>query len=83
MTRFKKVKKDKGMLQHTHTNLFTKVTEEVDEMACNSDSDTEMVGDYTNHSVVKLGRSNNITKQCSPVFWVELAKKRGRPPKLK
>jgi hypothetical protein len=55
----------------------------VEEMACNSDSDNDMVGDYTNHSVVKLGRRNKITKQCSPVFRVELAKKRERPPKIK
>jgi hypothetical protein len=45
---FKESKKGKSMLQPTHTNLLTQVTEEVEEMACDSESDTDMVGDYTN-----------------------------------
>jgi hypothetical protein len=76
-------KESKSMLQPTHTNLLTQVTEEVEEMACDSESDTDMVGGYTNHSVVKLGRTKKITKKCYPVFSAELAKKRGRPPTLK
>jgi hypothetical protein len=53
-------KESKSMLQPTHTNLLTQVIEEVEEMACDSESDTDMVGGYTNHSVVKLGRSKKI-----------------------
>jgi hypothetical protein len=54
---FLEIKKDKSMLQPTHTNLFTQVTKEVEEMACDSVSDVDIVGDDTYHGVVKLGRN--------------------------
>jgi hypothetical protein len=54
---FLEIKKDKSMLQPTHTNLFTQVTKEVEEMACDSVSDVDIVGDDIYHGVVKLGRN--------------------------
>jgi hypothetical protein len=74
---FTKSKRYKSMLQPIHTSLFTQVTEEVEEMAC--DSDTDVIENGTYHSVVKLGRGKKITNKCSPFFRVELAKKRGYP----
>jgi hypothetical protein len=41
------------------------VTEEVEEMACDSDKDDDIIGNDTYHSVAKLGRGKKITKQCS------------------
>jgi hypothetical protein len=64
---FLEIKKDKSMLQPTHTNLFTQVTEEVEEMACDSESDVDIAGDDTYHGVVKLGRSKRL-QRSDPLF---------------
>jgi hypothetical protein len=51
----------------------------VDEMA--EDSDEELVV-HTSPCRTQLSKpTNKIVKLCSPVFRVELVKKRGRPPK--
>jgi hypothetical protein len=64
---FLEIKKDKSMLQPTHTNLFTQVTEDVEEMACDSVSDVDIVGDDIYHGVVKLGRSKKL-QRSAPLF---------------
>jgi hypothetical protein len=71
--------KDKSMIVPSNTDLFTQVTEEVDDMV--ESSDEELVT-HTSPSRVQLRKtSKKITKLCSPIFRIELAKKRGRPPK--
>jgi hypothetical protein len=60
--------------------MFTQVTEEVEEMACDSDKDDDIIENDTYHSVVKLGRGKKITKQCSPMLsWL---RKGGDPQNL-
>jgi hypothetical protein len=79
---FEESKKEKNMYQPKSSDLFTQVTEELDDMAEESDDDLVMDTSPGKGQLNKTG-NNKIMKLCSPVFRVELAKKRGRPPKNK
>jgi hypothetical protein len=79
---FEESKKEKNMYQPKSSDLFTQVTEELDDMAEESDEDLVMDTSPGKGQLNKTG-NNKIMKLCSPVFRVELAKKRGRPPKNK
>jgi hypothetical protein len=79
---FEESKKEKNMYQPKSSDLFTQVTEELDDMAEDSDDDLVMDTSPGKGQLNKSG-NNKIMKLCSPVFRVELAKKRGRPPKNK
>jgi hypothetical protein len=59
------------------------VTEELDDMVEESDDDLFMNTSPCKGQLSKPGNSKKIMKLCSPIFRVELAKKRGRPPKIK
>jgi hypothetical protein len=76
---YEESKKEKKLNQPKETDLFTQVTEMVDEMA--EDSDEELVV-HTSPCRTQLSKpTNKIVKLCSPIFRLELVKKRGRPKK--
>jgi hypothetical protein len=78
---YDKSMKNKEIIQPKNLDLFTQVTKMVDDMAEESDDELVM---RTSPSRAQLSKpSNKIVKLCSPVFRVELVKKRGRPPKNK
>jgi hypothetical protein len=71
-------KKNKDLLQPKNPDLFTQVTEMVDDMA--EDSDEELLM-HASPSRAQLSKPvNKIVKLCSPVFRVELVKKGVDPP---
>jgi hypothetical protein len=74
--------KNKELAPPKNLDMFTQVTEMVDDMDEDSDDELEM---HTSPSRTQLSKpANKIVKLCSPVFRVELVKKkRGRPPKVK
>jgi hypothetical protein len=78
---FEESKKDKNMYQPKSSDLFTQVTEELDDMAEESDDDLVM---DTSPGKGQLNKSGNkrIMKLCSPVFRVELAKKGVDTPRI-
>jgi hypothetical protein len=73
--------KNKELVPPTNLDMFTQVTEMVDDMDEDSNDELEM---YTSPSRTQLSKpANKIVKLYSPVFRVELVKKiRGRPPKV-
>jgi hypothetical protein len=73
--------KKKDLVPPEKLDIFTQVTEMVDDMDEDSDDELEM---HTSPSRTQLSiPANKIVKLCSPVFRVELVKKkRGRPPKV-
>jgi hypothetical protein len=72
--------KKKDLVPPEKLDIFTQVTEMVDDMDEESDDELEM---HTSPSRTQLSiPANKIVKLCSPVFRVELVKKRGRPPKV-
>jgi hypothetical protein len=73
---FEESKKEKNMYQPKSSDLFTQVTEELDDMAEESDDDLVMDTSPGKEQLNKSG-NNKIMKLCSPVFRVELAKKKG------
>jgi hypothetical protein len=78
---FEESKKDKNIYHPKSSDLFTQVTEELDDMA--EESDDDMVMDIS-PGKGQLNKSGNkrIMKPCSPVFRVELAKKGVNPPRI-
>jgi hypothetical protein len=72
--------KNKELVSPANLDMFTQVTEMVDDMDEDSNDELEM---HTSPSRTQLSiPANKIVKLCSPVFRVELVKKkRGRPPK--
>jgi hypothetical protein len=72
--------KNKELVPPANLDMFTQVTEMVDDMDEDSNDELEM---HTSPSRTQLSiPANKIVKPCSPVFRVELVKKkRGRPPK--
>jgi hypothetical protein len=72
--------KNKELVPPINLDMFTQVTEMVDEMDEDSNDELEM---HTSPSRTQLSiPANKVVKLCSPVFRVELVKKRrGRPPK--
>ena len=81
---FVESKNDKNMSMPACTERFSQEVEAFDENISDNENDDHLILD-TSPSKTKLNRSggNKIVKLCSPVFRVELAKKRGRPPKKK
>jgi hypothetical protein len=78
---YEESKKNKDLLQPKNLDLSTQVTEMGDELAEESDEELTM---HTSPGRTQLSKpANKIVKLCSPVFRVELVKKRGRPPKNK
>ena len=72
------------MSEPTSSSLFTQLTEEDAELASDSDENETVRVLHTSPSRTQLNKhSKKIVKMCSPVFRVELPKKRGRPPKIK
>jgi hypothetical protein len=73
--------KKKELAPPENLDMFTQVTEMVDDMDEDSDDELEM---HTSPSRTQLSiLANKIVKLCSPIFRVELVKKkRGRPPKV-
>jgi hypothetical protein len=71
--------KNNELLQPKSLDLFTQVTEMEDGLEEESDEELAM---HTSPCRTQLSKpANKIIKLCSPVFRVELVKKRGRPPK--
>jgi hypothetical protein len=78
---YEEIKKNKDLLEPKSLDLFTQVTEMEDGLAEESDEELTM---HTSLCRTQLSKpANKIVKLCSPVFRVELVKKRGRPPKNK
>jgi hypothetical protein len=76
---YEESKKNKDLLQPKNLDLFTQVTKMGDELAEKSDEELTM---HTSPCRTQLSKpANKIVKLCSPIFRVELVKKRGRPPK--
>jgi hypothetical protein len=72
---FEESGKDKNIYQPKSSDLFTQVTEELDEMAEENDDDLVMNTSPSKGQLSRPGNNNKIMKLCSPVFRVELAKK--------
>jgi hypothetical protein len=72
--------KNKELVPPVNLDTFSQVTELVDEMDEDSNDELEM---HTSPRRTQLSiPANKVVKLCSPVFRVELVKKRrGRPPK--
>jgi hypothetical protein len=76
---YEESKINKELLHPKNPDLFTQVIEMVDELVEESDEELTM---HTSPCRTQLSKpANKIVKLCSPVFRVELVKKRGRPPK--
>jgi hypothetical protein len=71
--------KNKELTPPKNLDMFTQVTEMVGDMTEDSDDELEM---HTSPSRTQLIKpANKIVKLCSPVFRVELVKKKGQTPK--
>lgn len=83
MDMFRESKLDKTMSEPKCDNQFQLISEEIEELL--SDSDTEDLSkDHVDvRRSKRLGAGKKIVKLCSPVFRVEPTRRRGRFPNLK
>lgn len=82
-TIFKEGKIDKSISDSVPDNQFQLISEEINELLSDSDSEHETLYQKDSRPKRSCAKNNKIMKLCSPVFRVEPARKRGRPPKNK